>query len=216
MRREKLLQIGLGAAIALALIVPLGAFAYVKSGIYNVAAAHPHTKFTEWITHETMIHAVRRHSAGIPLPGYIAGAQVLRGFCTYETHCVACHGAAAVAREQWAAGMEPTPPYLLDTTSKWTPQQLFWIAKNGIKMTGMPSWRGSLSDGQIWDVVGFLEAMRDLPPQTYVQWRSRRMCGGFKGPWPAPGPASTPPAEPVRPTAATGGSAPSSKAAARP
>ncbi|NUQ17677.1 MAG: cytochrome c [Sphingomonas sp.] len=216
MPRKKLLHILLGAVIAIVFIVPLGVYSFVKSGIYNVAAAHPHTKFTEWITHETMIHAVRRHSAGIPLPGYIAGAQVLRGFCTYETHCVACHGAAAVAREQWAAGMEPTPPYLLDTTSKWTPQQLFWIAKNGIKMTGMPSWRGSLSDGQIWDVVGFLEAMRDLPPQTYVQWRSRRMCGGFKGPWPAPGPASTPPAEPVRPTAATGGSAPSSKAAARP
>ena len=78
--------------------------------------------------------------------------------------------------------MEPQPPFLLDATSKWTPAQLFWIAKNGIKMTGMPSWRDSMGDAQIWDVVGFLEAARRLPPRTYAEWRSRAMCGGFKGP----------------------------------
>ena len=205
MSGKKLLHLFIGAAIGLAVVMPLGVYAFVKSGLFNVAAAHPHTKFTQWITHETMIHSVRRHAAGIEAPAHVSAAQVVRGFCLYETHCVACHGAAAVARQQWAGGLEPSPPYLLDATSNWTPSQLFWIAKNGIKMTGMPSWRDSLSDGQLWDVVGFLEAMRDLPPQTYVQWRSRRMCGGFRGAWPAPAPPSTPPRAPARPTGATGG-----------
>lgn len=216
MRGDKLRHLVIGGLIAVAVVVPLGVFAFVESGLFNVAASHPHSRFTEWITHETMIHSVRRHAAGIEPPRRIAAAQVLAGFCLYETHCVACHGAAAVAREQWVAGMEPSPPYLLDATSKWTPSQLFWIAKNGIKMTGMPSWRNSLSDGQIWEVVALLEALRRLPPQTYVEWRSRRMCGGVSGPWPAPAPASTPPAGPARPRAATGGSAPYSKGAARP
>jgi len=213
---KKLRHLLIGAAIALAVVVPLAVLAFVKSGLFNVAASHPHTKFTEWITHETMIHSARRHGAGTFMPARFTTPQVVGGFCTYETHCVACHGGPAIAREQWVNGMEPAPPYLLDVTQVWTPRQLFWIAKNGIKMTGMPSWRNSLSGGQIWDVVAFLEAMRQLPPQTYVAWRSRRMCGGFKGPWPAQAPASTPPAGPGRPTGATGGSAPSSKASARP
>jgi mono/diheme cytochrome c family protein len=187
MPRKKLLHILLGAAIAIVFLVPLGTYAFVMSGLYNVGASHPHTKLTEWITHETMIHSARRHASGVATPAYVSKAQVLSGFCLYETHCVACHGASAIAREEWVSGLEPSPPYLLDATSQWTPSQLFWIAKNGIKMTGMPSWRDSLTDGQIWDVVGFLEAMRGLPPQTYANWRSRRMCGGFKGPWPAPG-----------------------------
>lgn len=202
---KKLRHILVGAVLAIAVLVPLGAFAFIKSGLYNVAASHPHTKLTEWITHETMIHSVRRRAAGIEAPAAFSDAQLVRGFCTYETHCVACHGAAAVAREQWVSGLEPSPPYLLDTTSRFTPQQLFWIAKNGIKMTGMPSWRDSLSDAQIWEVVGFIEAMRRLPPQTYVQWRSRRMCGGFTGPWPAPAPPSTLHRGPAPPTGATGG-----------
>lgn len=206
----------IGAAIAIAVVVPGGVFAFVKSGVFDVAASSPHTKFTEWITHETMIHSARRHAAGIRPPSHLTTAQILAGFCSYETHCVACHGAPAIAREEWVSGMEPQPPYLLDATSLWTPPQLFWIAKNGIKMTGMPSWRESMPDAQIWDVVGFLEAMRRLPPQTYANWRAQRMCGGFSGPWPAPAPDSTPLRARARRTAATGGSAPSSPGAGPP
>ena len=205
MDRKQLHHMIIGAVIGIAVVVPIGVDAFVHSGLFNVGAADPHTKFTQWITHETMIHSVHRHASAIVPPPRILAPQVFAGFCIYETHCVACHGAAAVAREQWAGGMEPSPPYLLDATSKWTPSQLFWIAKNGIKMTGMPSWRNSLSDGQIWAVVGFLEAMGKLPPQTYVQWRSRNMCSNFKGPWPAPVPSSTLHPALAPPTAATGG-----------
>jgi cytochrome c553 len=174
----------IGAAIGIAIVVPLGVYAFVKFGVYDVAASSPHTKFTEWITHDTMIHSVKRNASANEPAGKVTRRQIFAGFCAYETHCVACHGAPAIAREQWVGGMEPSPPYLIDATSNWTPSQLFWIAKNGIKMTGMPSWRDSMDDAQIWDVVAFIEAMRELPPQTYVEWRSRRMCGGFKGPWP--------------------------------
>ena len=182
----------IGAGIALLALVPVAVVAFVKSGIYNVAASKPHSKLTEWITHETMIHSVRRHAQAISAPRQFSRAEIMAGFCTYETHCVACHGAPAIAREQWVGGLEPSPPYLLDTTSRWSPAELFWIVKNGIKMTGMPSWRDSMSDRQVWDVVAFIEAMRQLPPQSYGNWRSRRMCGRFSGPWPAPAPPSTP------------------------
>src|SRR5689334_21247817 len=126
----------LGGAIALAIVAPLGVYAFVKSGIYNVGASHPHTKFTEWITHETMIHSVRRNAGSVVPTGGVTPQQLVAGFCAYETHCVACHGAPAIAREHWVGGMEPSPPYLLDSTTRFTPPQLFWIVKNGIKMTG--------------------------------------------------------------------------------
>ena len=177
MQREKLLQIALGAAITIAVLLPLGVLAYVKSGIYDVAASNPHTKFTEWITHETMIHSVRTHAKDIKAPARADAAAVRRGFCAYETHCVACHGASAVARQPWVSGMEPAPPYLLDATQRFKPRELFWIAKNGIKMTGMPSWRNSMSDEQLWDLVAFLQAMPKMNSQDYVRWRAAGICG---------------------------------------
>lgn len=166
----------IGGAIAVAIIVPCGVYAFVKSGAFNVGASSPHTKFTEWITHETMINSVRRHARSVAQPQPFSAAQVTAGFCAYETHCVACHGAAAVARQQWVEGIEPAPPYLLDVQQRFTPRQLFWIVKNGIKLTAMPSWRSSMSDAEIWSVIAWLEVGAKLPPQTYVNWRRTKSC----------------------------------------
>jgi mono/diheme cytochrome c family protein len=130
----------------------------------------------EWITHETMINSVKRRAPDVALPKEVSVAQAIRGFCAYETHCVACHGAAAVARAQWVNGLNPEPPYLLDATKRWSPSQLHWIVRNGIKMTGMPAWRESMTDRQIRDVVAFVEAMPQMPPQTYVRWRAAKVC----------------------------------------
>ncbi|MFL6726683.1 MAG: c-type cytochrome [Sphingomicrobium sp.] len=199
------------AAVPLALV---GAVLFIRSGLFNAGAAAPHTKLTEWITHETMIHSVHRHATKVQAAPGFTPAAVVAGFCAYETHCVACHGAAAVAREQWVSGMEPAPPYLLDINDRFTRPQLFWLVRNGIKMTGMPSWKNSMSDRQIWSVVAWLEASRELPPQTYLRWRAERRCGASAPP--APGPLSIPPPAPAPPTAATGGSAPSSKGVVRP
>jgi mono/diheme cytochrome c family protein len=169
------------AALATAALGALGAFGYIKSGIFNVGASKPHTKLTQWVTEETMTHSIRSHAKGIAAPASVSAAQVVSGFCLYEAHCVACHGAAAVARQRWAGGMEPQPPYLLDAPRKWRPRELFWIVRNGIKMTGMPSWRESLSDAEIWAVVGWIEASAQMPPQTYAAWRKAGVCGASAG-----------------------------------
>jgi mono/diheme cytochrome c family protein len=171
----------IGAAAAIAVIVPLGAYGFVKSGLYDAAAFKPHTKFTEWLTHDTMMHSVERHAASIAPPQTFTADRLLAGFCQYETHCVSCHGAAGLARQPWVNGMEPAPPYLLDVHQRFNRRQLFWIVQNGIKMTGMPSWRETMSDRQIWDVVAWLETSPKLPPQTYVNWRRQRLCVASAG-----------------------------------
>jgi hypothetical protein len=67
--RSKLIQLLILAALATAALDALGAFAFIKSGLYNVGAARPHTKFTFWVTNETMTHSVKRHAKGIVAPG---------------------------------------------------------------------------------------------------------------------------------------------------
>ena len=181
MSREKLLLVLAGALIAIVLLVPLGALAFIKSGIYDTGASSPHTKLTTWITHETMIHSVRRHSARVEAPRAFTAAQVAAGFCRYQAHCVACHGASGVARQQWVSGLEPAPPYLLDVRKDFTRPQLFWTVKNGIKMTGMPAWRNSMRDEEIWDVVAFLDAMPKMDSEQYRSWRSAGLCSA-RGP----------------------------------
>jgi mono/diheme cytochrome c family protein len=179
------------AALGALLAGVLGAPVYIKSGVFNVGASKPHTNITQWITEETMIHSIRSHAKDIVAPASASAAQVRRGFCAYETHCVACHGASAVPRQLWVSGMEPGPPYLLDAAKRWKPRELFWIVKNGIKMTGMPSWRNAMSDDELWDVVAFLEATSKMNAQDYLRWRSADICGPVSAA-PLPAEASTP------------------------
>jgi hypothetical protein len=48
-----------------------------------------------------------------------------------------------------AAGLYPQPPNLADAAAQFSPAELFWILKNGIKMSGMPSWADH-SDDELW------------------------------------------------------------------
>src|SRR6516162_2068843 len=50
----------------------------------------------------------------------------------------------------------------------WTNAQLFWIVKNGVKMTGMAPYGESLKDDEIWNVIAFV---RKLPELTQAQYR---------------------------------------------
>jgi mono/diheme cytochrome c family protein len=175
--RWRLLERTLSAAILLGAAAGLVGVGYVKSGLFDVAASRPHSRAMEWITHETMINSIKRRAPDVALPKHVSAEQAIGGFCQYEEHCVACHGAPAVAREQWVNGLNPTPPYLLDAAQQWKPRELKWIVGNGIKMTAMPAWRESMSDQQITDVVAFLAAMPKMPPQTYLRWRTAGVCG---------------------------------------
>jgi mono/diheme cytochrome c family protein len=42
----------------------------------------------------------------------------------------------------------------------------FWKVKNGIRLSGMPSFDSTLNDQQKWNVSAFLARADDLPPEA--------------------------------------------------
>lgn len=56
--------------------------------------------------------------------------------------------------------------------------QNFFITKYGVRWTGMPAWKGVLSDVEIWKVVAFLSKMNSLPPEVEKQWKASELPGG--------------------------------------
>jgi mono/diheme cytochrome c family protein len=51
----------------------------------------------------------------------------------------------------------------------WSTANLFWIVKNGIKMTGMPAFGPTHDDKTIWNIVAFVN---QLPNMTAEQYRA--------------------------------------------
>jgi len=48
----------------------------------------------------------------------------------------------------------------------------FWKIKHGIRWTGMPSWKQTLTDQQIWSLAFFLKHMDKLPPAPEQAWQN--------------------------------------------
>lgn len=161
--------LGFAAAIIIAAIA-----AAIFAFSYNVAAAVPETSFELGVLHSVMQHSVRER-AGVGGAETWSDDELRKGFQEYDVMCVICHSAPGKERTPISQGMRPQPPNLADTVKQWTTAQLFWIVKNGVKMTGMPAFAASHSDDDIWNIVGFVRSL----PQISAD-RFRAMENEFK------------------------------------
>lgn len=165
MIRRPMKLIGLVVTLVAAFI--LGGLAFIYSGLYNVAATQPHTRPVYWAMEKAMEQSVRRRARDIEAPPLEDNALVEKGFRLYTELCETCHGAPGVPPSGIGLGIMPTAPYLMETARKWTPAELYWIIKYGIKMTAMPSWRPTQDERDIWALVAFLQELPALSPQAY-------------------------------------------------
>ena len=66
----------------------------------------------------------------------------------------------------------PPAPQLLNRIPHDEPAWLFWVTKHGVRMTGMPTWGGVLSDDAIWKIVAFIKHSDNLPPDVLKAWQA--------------------------------------------
>ena len=145
------------------------AAAFVWSGLYDISATDQHLAPTYRLLDIAMRRSVGQRAEEIEVPDLSDPAKLQAGAFLYRQHCLQCHGAPGVAPVPFALGMTPVPVPLVHTARTWTPAQMFWVVKEGIKMTGMPAWKYRLSDAHIWSIVAFLPAMAQLTPEQYAK-----------------------------------------------
>ena len=150
------------------IIVAGGVIAFIYSGVYDIAATSPHFVVTEWILSTTMDNSVRHHAQGIAVPN-LAALDREKGLKHYHQMCVLCHGAPGVKRSVIGKGQLPEPPDLGKAVNDWTPAELFWIVKHGVKMTGMPAFGPSAKDEDLWTLVAFIRELPKISPAQYQE-----------------------------------------------
>jgi mono/diheme cytochrome c family protein len=144
-----------------AILVAVVAAVFFFGGFYSVAANKPDPRVVSWSLEKIRSTSIARRTqfaapANLDDPGMVqAGARAYS-----QRGCPCCHGAPGVKSPDIYKGMNPEPPDLKNVASS-EPAELFWVIKNGIKMTGMPSFGTiGMDDNEIWSVVAFV---RKLP-----------------------------------------------------
>jgi mono/diheme cytochrome c family protein len=163
----------LTAAVAAGCVVALLAVAagalFVRLGLYDVSATTSHTGFVYSLLETTMRYSVRRRARDIEPPPLRDAARLVRGAACYRDHCVQCHGGPGVAQGTVGKSLQPVPGPLIDAVRRWQPQEVYWITRHGIKMSGMPAWQVRLSDADLWAVTAFVDLLPELSPQAYAK-----------------------------------------------
>jgi mono/diheme cytochrome c family protein len=156
----------------LAILAAIAAAIFFFGGFYNVAANAPDPGAIKWALEEIRDASIgRRANFAAPTdlddPGTVqAGARAFS-----QRGCAICHGAPGVKSPDFYKGMNPDPPDLKDVVEESEPAELFWVIKNGIKMTGMPSFGAiGMDDKEIWSVVAFVRKLPTVSDADYKTW----------------------------------------------
>lgn len=91
-----------------------------------------------------------------PLPLVPADeANLIAGAKVYKEQCATCHNLPGEPKSAASQGMFPKPPELFHGTGVTDdePWETYWKVENGIRMTGMPGFKGQLTETQIWQAT---------------------------------------------------------------
>ncbi len=147
------------------LLLAGGAYWYFASGRAPVAASAPPMPFEKTMA-RMGLHAYLERLPH-PKPQVAADeANLLAGAKVYEQNCALCHGLPTMDRTSIARGMFPSPPPLFQgkgvtDDDEW---ETYWKVENGIRLSGMPEFKGSLTETRIWQVTVLVKNADKLPP----------------------------------------------------
>lgn len=151
-----------GAVSALVLVAG-GGLAYLLLGFANVRGDQP-VSGLERVIMRTAVHAaVRRHAPVVANPVPPTEANLIAGGRTYLNQCAGCHGRPGKAR-RFASSLNPPAPQLPTEGTSLTAAQVFWVAKHGIRRTGMFANGMWDADSTLWPVATFITHITELPP----------------------------------------------------
>ncbi len=153
--------IGLILAVAISVAV---VFYYFSTGMAPAATADPPMPFEKKLAHMALDARIeKQHIPPSPVsadePNFLAGASV------YKQHCALCHGLPGQPPLDYETTMFPKPPQLFRGTGVTDDpaSETYWKAANGIRLSGMPSFKTKLTDTQLWQVSQLLAHANEIP-----------------------------------------------------
>jgi mono/diheme cytochrome c family protein len=102
----------------------------------------------------------RSSSKGIPPAPTDLPASTKEGETVYGTDCSMCHGMDGHSPTDTGRWMSPRASDLTSPlVQQYSDRELFWIIKNGIRLTGMPAFGKVEPDEHIWNLVHYVRTL---------------------------------------------------------
>ncbi len=172
-----MVRIILGVLLAIVL-APIALLGWLKFGKVPVAVADPPFPMERQLVGLALHARIDREMVKTPPitadeDNLVAGAEL------YSDHCQACHGFHGKP-SVLGPHMYPAAPPLWEKhrnsnvvgVSDDPPGEIYWKVVNGIRLTGMPSFKSVLTENEMWQISLLVaNADKPLPPAAVIMMR---------------------------------------------
>ncbi|TAN21245.1 MAG: cytochrome c [Acidobacteria bacterium] len=166
-RRAGKLKVVIAYLLGIATL-PVLAYLVAYSGHFPVAT-NSHPLPLEVSLADRALHYASVDGAPAVVPVKVSDAGLTSSAQLYATECAFCHGLPGQAVPHAATGMFPPPPQFFTKVDDDPTGVIYWRIKNGIRLTGMPAFRPTLSDDQIWSLALLLQRAKRLPAPAQAE-----------------------------------------------
>jgi mono/diheme cytochrome c family protein len=150
--------IGLAVAMCVAVFLAL----LVLASEFNPSALSGPGKLETYAATAALRILVWRRVSREVIPPAPADRQVSieEGDKLYGVECADCHGLDGRTPTDAGRWMYPRAADLTSSNvQRYSDRELFWIVKNGIRLSGMPAFAQVETDEHIWNVVEYLRTL---------------------------------------------------------
>lgn len=161
MKRKKAL---IGGTLVLALLVALVTIALR----FELSALPEPGQFETAVATRAKRFLIGRASRqGVPPQPATSAAGLEEGKTRYGVECAACHGMDGHTLTDSGRWMYPRAADLTSpAVQEYSDQELFWVVKNGIRLSGMPAFGKVESEQRIWEIVQYVRSLRSTAPSV--------------------------------------------------
>jgi mono/diheme cytochrome c family protein len=145
-------------------VLMVGVVWVTRMGLVKVQADQPPSSLERWFLGGASDASVERHAPKERNPVPATEENIVAGAQLYVNHCAGCHGTPSNPNSPLAHSFDPPVPRFFMHAPDMPENQNFYVAKHGLRFTGMPAWDKTLSDQQIWEIVTFMSNIPKLSP----------------------------------------------------
>lgn len=152
----------LGFVTALVLCV-VGPSIYLVSGFADMRSDEAPRDWESRLMSSAVRATVHRSAASLQNPSSSIDDRIVAGGKLYLNDCVGCHGAPGQPASKFGATFFPPAPQFALNGTGYSQPEVFWVAKHGIRRTGMTPQGPYYSDDELWNLAAFITNASHLP-----------------------------------------------------
>lgn len=161
------------------LVLPVSIWFYFRSGRVPVAAYAPMMPFEKQLSKMALNAKIDAEAPG-KAPITADEANLTAGAKVYREQCSYCHGLPGQQLNAAGKGMfpKPTEMFVKKGVTDDPAGESYWKIANGIRLSGMPAFKGVLTEEQMWQVSLVLVNAHNLPPTATAALQSEPVAVG--------------------------------------